>query len=119
MFAKGADVRELFVGTINDFVLGEPPHYLYKSTDNGIDGFKWRSPMFMPKKASRFKTTIKVLRCERLQNICLADIQSEGILDDRSTHNSHIQISKFENLWNSINPKSYWRKNDYVWVIGW
>jgi hypothetical protein len=73
----------------------------------------------MPQKISRITLEITNIKIERVKDICLADIQAEGIYDDRRTHNAPLQIGKFKALWDSINAmRGYpFESNPYVWVI--
>jgi len=82
---------------------------------------KWQPSIHMFKWASRIRRQITGLRAERLQEISLADIQAEGIYDNRATHNALIQRDKFKALWDSLNAKRGhpWDRNDWVWVIRW
>jgi hypothetical protein len=79
---------------------------------------KWRPSIFMPRWASRITLEITGIRVQRVQEICLCDIEAEGIPDDRATYNAPLQIAKYQNLWDSINGKKYpWESNPWVWVI--
>jgi len=79
---------------------------------------KWRPSIHMPRWASRLTLEIVSVRPERLQEISLADIQAEGIPDDRATFNAESQLTKFRTLWDSINGKPYpWASNPWVWRI--
>ncbi len=73
----------------------------------------------MPKWASRLWLRITDVRVERLQDICLKDIEAEGIKDDRATWNAPIQQAKFSELWDSINEKrGYgWDANPWCWIL--
>jgi len=78
---------------------------------------EWKPSIFMPRWASRITLEITGVRVERLQEISLADIQAEGIYDDRATHNAPLQLGKFQLLWDSINEKHPWSSNPWAWVI--
>ncbi len=110
-----------------------------------VDGLqfpmRWRwkhaylASRFMPKEASRITLEITAIRVERLQEISLADIQAEGIPDDRATGNAPEQLAKYRTLWDSINGRAKkittdthkpitilngphcWESNPWVWVI--
>ena len=130
MFCKGADVRESFVGTSSEFVLGEPPHYLYKASSDKIRGFKWRPSIFMPRKASRITLEITDIKVQRLQDIGYDDAIAEGMSKEIGLKFGfaspypedkyllmlarHIYVA----LWDSINGKKHsWVSNPFVWVI--
>ncbi|MFQ5483534.1 MAG: morphogenetic protein [Nitrospinaceae bacterium] len=97
------------------------PHYrnpgtvLYKA-DNGeaeseiTKAKAWRSPLFMPRWASRITLKVKSTRFERVQEITEEDAEREGV----------PSYWNFAETWNSINgttgPKS-WEANPWVVVI--
>jgi hypothetical protein len=130
MFNKGADVRESFVGTTSEFVLGEPPHYLYKASSDKPRGFKWRPSIFMPRKASRITLEITDIRVQRLNEIGYDDAIAEGMSKEMGLRFGfaspypedkyllmlarHIYVA----LWDSINGKKCpFSDNPFVWVI--
>lgn len=134
MFKKGADCREFCIGTPQEVGLGKPPHFLYKAdnTDEVREyesWHKWRSPLFMPRYASRITLEITKIRVERLQEIDLEDVMAEGIdvalsplgydpLDLKAIENKII-LDEFAGLWDSLNAKRgySWESNPWVWVI--
>ena len=91
----------------------------------------WRSPVHMPRWASRITLEIVSVRVERLQEISAKDVLAEGALEfDGPTTFIHdgsqaiyfpsmgyAQIA-FCDLWDSINAKrAPWGSNPWVWVI--
>lgn len=89
------------------------------------DGFatersQWRSPIFMPRWASRITLEVLSVRVERLHEITTADIRAEGVqipcalawsIDDRLR-------AEFARLWDKINGKrATWASNPWVWVV--
>lgn len=105
----------------------------YKA-DGDLSGIRgWRSPMFMPRWASRINLTIKDVRVERVQDISEADAIAEGATfhDGRPIgHHGwrHDFGSVYETardsyaaLWGRINAKrNYpWDANPWVWVVEW
>lgn len=118
---------------------------IYRATEGDIAGydldntpikFKWQSPLYMHRWASRITLEITNIRVERVQNINVVDAISEGIKLNQEIidfmENSPNEflgwgideykddiIGSFTNLWNSINEKrGYgWEKNPWVWVI--
>jgi hypothetical protein len=92
------------------------------------DGNHWRrkSSMFMYRWASRINLDISLLRCERLQEITIDDIDSEGYPSniptplDRDIDVIGNRKKWYQGIWDSINGKRLgWAKNPFVWVIGW
>lgn len=88
--------------------------------------FKWKPSIFMPKWACRIKILITDVSVERLHDISGVDSMAEGVEDcdikghDDCFYGASLQGYKcsFEQLWNSINGKTYsWESNPYVWVV--
>lgn len=102
-------------------------------------GFKWRSPMFMPKWASRLTLQIISIRPERLQDITEADAIAEGCQSyycspedtascpEGSDARRLAEIfeggfltakNEFISRWQAINGKKHpWESNPWVWCI--
>lgn len=71
---------------------------------------RWRSPIHMPRWASRLTLEIVSVRVERLQEITEADARAEGC--------GIYPIAKFAELWDEINRKrAPWESNPWVWRI--
>ena len=82
-------------------------HYA-ATEDHG--GLMWRSPIFMPRWASRITIEITGIRVERLQDISHADAMAEGMaLDDA--------IYDYSRLWESLNGSGSWDANPWVWIV--
>jgi len=92
-------------------------------------GWHKRSPLFMPKWASRITLTVTGVKVERLQDISEADAQAEGLqvfqLQDASdpsawyesapgVHQSRGAVSSFIALWKSIHGPDSWADNPWV-----
>lgn len=103
----------------------------WHSVASDINDVKWRSPIFMPRWASRITLEITELRVEKLQEISDEDALMEGVdknmrsrfgyvaKDSEEEFNFTQAKSTFKLLWDSINAKKYpWDSNPYVWVIG-
>ena len=95
----------------------------YYRWDIGKSPCRWRSPIFMPRWASRIDLAITEVRLERLQEITEADAIAEGC--DGRFHDVHGEWDwtypevHFHALWDSINGKKYpWEMNCWVWVLG-
>ena len=83
---------------------------------------KWKSPISMPRWASRITLEITDIRVERLQEIKNTELFMEGrsIKDDIYIEYGKYKLAKewFKNLWNSIHKKQHrWEDNPFVWVI--
>lgn len=80
----------------------------------------WRSPMFMPRWASRLTLAVTGVRVERLQAITEADAIAEGVtLPERmATHYDDTHRDAYAALWDRINGKrAPWASNPWVWVV--
>lgn len=104
-------------------------HYA-ASEDRG--GLLWRSPISMPRWASRITLRVTDVLVQRLQEISEEDAKAEGcktedafILyergeDDvlRTSEMQRTARGAFAVLWNSLNAKrTPWASNPWVWVI--
>jgi hypothetical protein len=87
--------------------------------------FKWRSSRYMPKEAARIFLKVTNVRVERVQDITIKDIRSEGTtlskIEEPEVSNEAYLWFEFQNLWNSTVKKSDldtygWNANPWVWV---
>jgi len=86
---------------------------------------KNRSPLFLPKWASRIKIEITNIKAEKIQEISEEDSIKEGcvstavLTEDRSDYTGLFAVEKFNDLWNTIHGKKgcSWRINPLVWAI--
>lgn len=89
------------------------------------DAPRWRSPIYMPRWASRLTLEVEAVYVERLQDIDDGDACGEGfegIFGDEDPYSSIPVVSpvwQFEERWNEINAKrGYpWESNPWVWVV--
>ena len=92
-----------------------------------------RSPMFMPRWASRILLEITDIRVERLNDISYLDARKEGVrtvIESVEPNRTGYRIfgkeevfmdykDAFLNLWDSLNTKKgyQWSSNPWVWVV--
>ena len=84
------------------------------ATDN-----KWRSPLTMPRWATRLWLKVVHIRIERLQMITAKDIMAEGVEVGCVTSDFTDKLTPaFQRTWNVINgEKNPWASNPWVWCI--
>lgn len=89
----------------------------------------WKSPMFMPRWASRISLELTAVRVERLQEISESDAIAEGV--DRAHLDSDITLARgilaggslavdrYARAWDELNAKRGfpWDSNPFVWVL--
>jgi hypothetical protein len=89
--------------------------------DNKAADRKWRSPIFMPKWASRITLEITNIRVERLNDISEEDAIAEGVtqyvVDTPTGKLANKVIDDYMEIWESINGKGSRDINPFVWVI--
>lgn len=78
------------------------------------EGWYKRSPMFLPADWARHFIKILDVRPERLQEIIPEDCVAEGINDDRAFWDDADKIERYRKLWDSINPKHPWARNEWI-----
>ena len=86
-----------------------PAPYVYKATGDWDDDWKWRSPIHMPREATRIFLRVTKVRVERLQDITEEEAVKEGFL-------SNTEVMEY---WDKLNAKRgfRWDQNPWVWVI--
>lgn len=83
----------------------------------------WKSPLFMPRWASRITLEVKGVRVQRLQEITSADAMAEGCRAHAGSHNIDCDTpdprDEYRNLWNSLHKKDgmTWEKNPWVVAV--
>lgn len=76
---------------------------------------RWRSPLYMPRWASRLTLEIVGVRVGRLQEISEEDAKAEGCAIAGGWPESR---EWFRVAWNHINGKKHlWESNPWVWVV--
>lgn len=81
---------------------------------------RWRSPLYMPRWASRITVEITRLRVQHLQDISEADAKAEGVEADNGAIPFHGPYKDaFRLHWDSINARRGhgWDANDFVCAI--
>lgn len=91
------------------------PKYIYAEDSKFYGGHyeemkPWKSPLFMPKEASRITLEITNIDVQRVQDITPADARREGFVD----------VEAFRDGWDKIHkncPERLWDESPWVWVI--
>jgi hypothetical protein len=80
---------------------------------------KWKSPLYMPRWASRLTLEITEVRVQRVQEIDEADAVAEGVRAMPSAPAALTDRTAFGKLWNKLNAKrGYpWDSNPWVWAL--
>jgi hypothetical protein len=86
---------------------------------------RWRSPIHMPRWASRITLELTGVRVERLQDICWSDIRAEGIDCPEHDCPSGFCCSECPSLrhawsvgWDNINgARASWASNPWIWAL--
>ncbi len=94
------------------------------------EAITWKSSIHMPRALCRLVLEVTGVRVERLNDCSEDDAVAEGIERVRAVDNrfcfwrdyltdgrTHIQISSFRSLWDSINGDGAWEANPWVWVV--
>jgi len=94
------------------FWVGQQDGKIYFGLDDDFydpDIWKKKSPLFMPRSASRLTLEITNVRCERLWDMPPHDALAEG----------YSTVCDFVDAWNSLNAKRGfgWQSNCWVWVL--
>ncbi|WP_438029109.1 hypothetical protein [Sorangium sp. So ce233] len=108
---------------------GETIHYL----ESDYEPACWRSPLFMPRWASRITLEVTSVRVQRLQSISEEDARAEGVVpvferypamgrDQRTTTGDLMAAAPhraaFAMLWDEINgDRASWLDNPWTWVL--
>jgi hypothetical protein len=86
---------------------------------------RWKPSIHMPREAARIFLRVTNVRVERVQDITIKDIRSEGTTlsktEEPEVSNEAYLWFEFQNLWNSTVKKSDldtygWNANPWVWV---
>ena len=96
----------------------------YRATANGqpTDG-RWRSPIHMPRWASRLTLVVTDVRLERVQETSNDDARAEGApawwrgLPEDQREPTTTAIGMFRDLWSALHGPDAWKRNDWVATI--
>jgi hypothetical protein len=94
----------------------------YRATESAPDTLSWRSPIHMPRWASRITLEVTAVHVERLQDISEADARNEGAEPNDGYAGPEKDRAKgwikgYRILWEQINGPGSWGLNPWVWVI--
>ena len=73
----------------------------------------WRTPLHMPRWASRITLEVTRVRLERVQAITEEDARAEGVEEHKVTGSA---ADRYSQLWDEINGAGSWAANPWVWV---
>jgi hypothetical protein len=90
--------------------------------DAGENG-RLRSPIHMPRWASRITLTVTDVRVQRVSEISLGDCYAEGCTAGKTEADAGVlpvgwtgPWDEYRALWNSINGPDAWARNAWVWA---
>ena len=91
--------------------LDDDDYYIFK---DGVIPTRWRSPIHMPRWASRITLEITDFWAQRVQEISFYELQQEGMQGELTK-----AVKEYIRLWDSLNEKrGYpWSSNPWAWVI--
>ena len=116
----GCGSREMMVSTHRPVYRGDPIECQKRGPeDKEAPPLKWRSPIHMPRWASRRTLIVENVRVERLQEITEADAEREGVEKPILPHWPGLPFrSAFRGLWLDLHGPVSWEANPWVAVIG-
>lgn len=77
----------------------------------------WRSPIHMPRWASRIDLEVTEVRVERLRALTEDDARAEGLTYGDDPMEATTGREAFIMLWTAINGAGSWAANPWVWVV--
>lgn len=79
---------------------------------------RWRSPIHMPRRASRLTLLVTDVRVQRLQEITAEDVTAEGIpFEADALAPYEWSVARFADLWNTIHGPDAWDANPWCAAI--
>lgn len=98
-----------------------PAEWAGDHDSGGERRFAWKTPIHMPRVASRILLEITDVRVERLQNIDEDQARAEGVMScEREIDpdgNDYSPRELYSSLWTKINGQGSWQENPWVWVV--
>ena len=89
------------------------PELAYEDSD-GEPTVRWKSPVIMPKWASRITLGITGIRIQKIQDMTEEEAVAEGFLP----HDVMTGIYWFAEAWDSLHGKAFpWESNPWVWCV--
>jgi len=117
-------VREVFAITSTgeyEYRATEPD---WRQAETGPGFAKWRTPIFMPRAASRITLELLEVRCQRLHDMTESDAVSEGVRKVADglyeIEGEHFEKARtaFSFGWDGINGRrASWESNCFVWAL--
>lgn len=101
----------------------ENTKYVFSPFDGEFSGVagntSWKTPLFMPRWASRLTLEIVNIRVEQLKNISETDAIAEGMEVYPLKRATWSNRQSFALLWEDLNAKRgySWNSNPWVWVV--
>lgn len=92
---------------------------MFQWEEDSENPIKWRSPIFMPRWASRITLEITEVRVQRLQEISEEDAAAEGVEPAKLYISDECGpfVAAYSTLWDSINGAGSWDANPWVWAV--
>lgn len=119
-------VREAWAWPGEEYVLFKATHEHIQremQSDPNNPQFTWKSPLFLPRWASRILLEIVSVRVERVQSISEEDAIAEGVdsvtMADVPRQATMTRRCDYRQLWDKINSKRghSWDSNPWVWCV--
>lgn len=106
----------------------DPPQGDWTDGDGKRIGAPWRSPIHMPRWASRIDLEVTAIRCEPVQDISECDADAEGTTNHyaceeptatREGVHRCLPVEDYMHKWNQLHaaPGTRWEDNPWVWAI--
>lgn len=92
---------------------------VYRASVEGADVVpdRWRSPIFMPRSASRVSVVVTRVDCQRLHEMTPRDATLEGVVDKPELGSNPLDV--YRGIWDALNESRGfgWMLNPWVWVV--